>query len=192
MDGSLTTVGRTPAEDPPSVVASRNALLEAIHQDAAAVASALLRKGERHVSLHTHDLLGEAVVRLLNSQDTKVQDRAHLMALVARTMRRVLIDAARARQADKRAGQVITLATRHGDSSGDRVDLIKLDHALKRLKVLDPDRACLVELRFFGGLSLEETAEALGCSISTVQRSWRTAKVWLRHTLQEIEDADRE
>lgn len=167
-------------------LSSQKELLSAIHADLVSVASALLRRGGRNVSLHTHDLVGEAVVRLLGSQSISVKDRAHLLALVARTMRRVLIDEARARQTKKREGQIVTLVTGHGaDSQAERVDLLSLDHALRRLKALDPQRALLVELRYFGGMSIEDTAQALGISPSSVQRSWQTARVWLRNAMAE-------
>ncbi|MEM9837866.1 MAG: ECF-type sigma factor [Pseudomonadota bacterium] len=167
-------------------LSSQKHLISAIHTDLVAVASALLRRGGRNVSLHTHDLVGEAVVRLLSSESIAVKDRAHLLALVARTMRRVLIDEARARQTKKRDGQIITLVTSHGaDSQAERVDLLSLDHALRRLKAIDPQRAMLVELRYFGGMSIDDTAEAMGISPSSVQRSWNTARTWLRSAMAE-------
>ncbi|NRA31235.1 MAG: sigma-70 family RNA polymerase sigma factor [Parvularculaceae bacterium] len=167
-------------------ISSQHQLIEAIHADLVSVASALLRRGGRKVSLHTHDLVGEAVVRILGSKSVSVNDRAHLLALVARTMRCVLIDEVRSQQTQKRKGQIITLITGHGtEGQAERVDLLCLDHALRRLKVLDPQRALLVELRYFGGMSIDDTAEALGISASSVRRSWKTARVWLHQAMAE-------
>jgi RNA polymerase sigma factor (TIGR02999 family) len=160
-------------------------MFEDIHAELAALASYLLRRNERHVSLHTHDLVGEAIARLLGAERLVVDDEVHLKSLAARAMRRVLIDCARKRLADKRSGQFLTLRTDEGVFAEGNADLIKLDEALIRLKVIDPARAHLVELRYFGGLSIAEAAEVLGTSPSSVERSWRTARAWLKTALEE-------
>lgn len=157
-------------------------LIESAHDDMASMASALLRRNQRSLLLQTQDLVGEAVLRLLNSEDVTVEDRSHFMALTARTMRRVLVDAARARATAKREGQQVTIMT--GDGNGEPgVDLLALDHALRRMSAIDPERAQLIELRYFAGLTLEETAEVLGVSTSSVQRRWLTARLWLRDAI---------
>lgn len=163
---------------------ARDDLFEAIHQDLSSVASALLRRRERHASLHTHDLVGEAVLRLLQSERLVVADRAHLLALAARAMRRVLIDAARRRGAGKRRGEHLTLRTDDGAGGGESFEILRLERALLRLRAIDPDRAVLVELRYYGGLTVEEAATVLNVSPSTVERSWRTARAWLRDAIE--------
>ena len=160
------------------------ALFDAVHPDLRALASHLLRRNERHVSLHTEDLVGEAVMRLLGADALHVESESHLKALAARTMRRVLIDAARRRGTEKRAGPVVTLRTEQDQMPGDVVDMMRLDRALRRLKAIDPARADIVELRYFGGLSVEEIALVQQSSASTVGRSWRSARAWLRDALE--------
>jgi RNA polymerase sigma factor (TIGR02999 family) len=159
-------------------------MLEAIHAELATLASYLLHRHERHVSLHTHDLVGEAVARLLGAKRLVVDDPSHLKVLASRAMRRVLIDLARRRVAEKRSGTVLTLRTDDGGADSN-AELLRLDEALMRLKVIDPDRAHLVELRYFGGLSVAEAAEVLNTSPSSVERSWRTARTWLRAAMED-------
>ncbi|MCQ8186462.1 ECF-type sigma factor [Parvularcula maris] len=163
-------------------------MFEDIHAELAALASYLLRQDERHVSLHTHDLVGEAIARLLGAERLVVDDPLHLKSLAARAMRRVLIDRARKRNAEKRSGQRLTLRTDDGVFAEGNAALVRLDEALIRLKVIDADRAHLVELRYFGGLSISEAAEVLGTSPSTVERSWRATRAWLKSALEESLD----
>ncbi|MEM8616752.1 MAG: ECF-type sigma factor [Pseudomonadota bacterium] len=158
--------------------------LESIHADLAIIASGLLRRSERHVSLHTHDLVGEAVMRVLGAKALAFESESHLKALIARTMRRVLVDLARKRHAHKRSGQKVTLVTDLHKMPNGGMDLVKLDSALLRLKALDAERAEIVTLRYFGGMSVDEVAEVLGCSASSVTRSWRTARSWLKDALK--------
>lgn len=164
--------------------AEHGEMFEAIHAELATLASYLLHRHERHVSLHTHDLVGEAVARLLGAKHLDVDDPAHLRVLASRAMRRVLIDLARKRVAEKRSGTVFTLRTDDGGADSN-AELLRLDEALMRLKVIDPDKARLVELRYFGGLSIPEVAEVLQTSPSTVERSWRAARAWLRAALED-------
>jgi RNA polymerase sigma factor (TIGR02999 family) len=105
-------------------------------------------------------------------------DRAHFLALAARAMRRTLIDHARKKKSNKRIHQKVTLVTRFEGAPG-RMDLDVLDKALIRLKALDENKARIVELRYFGGLSLAVVGEVLGLSESTVKRQWRVARTWL-------------
>lgn len=151
--------------------------------------SAAILNGEGPISLTSGDLVHEAAMRLVRLDRIDWQDRAHFLAMAARMMRRVLIDRARAKQADKRYHIPITLVTDflgHGQESI-RQDL--LDKVLVRLKVADPDAAQIVELRYFGNLSIEETAEVVGISPSGVKRKWRAARAWLSAVLaQNLED----
>jgi RNA polymerase sigma-70 factor, ECF subfamily len=119
---------------------------------------------------------------LLGSQPIPYQDRAHFFAIAAQTMRRILIDYARARVADKRGGQQerVTLTAVEGwNPVAQSADILSLDQALTKLEGADPRAARVVELRFFGGLQEEEVAEVLGVSIITVKRDWKVARAWL-------------
>ena len=139
-------------------------------------------RGERdNHTLQTTALVNEAFIRLVDLRRIRWQDRAHFLALSARLMRRILVDHARSRNFQKRGGGAVNMAL--DDSlalSRERgADLVALDDALESLGRMDPRKAQVVELRFFGGLSVDETAEALSISPETVLRDWRIAKVWL-------------
>jgi RNA polymerase sigma-70 factor, ECF subfamily len=144
-------------------------------------------------TLQATALVHEAYLRLVDrdTAGTDWQDRSHFFAVAARAMRSVLVDHARARRAAKRGGGARALTLETADASGalaDRssdpgLDVEALDEALTRLAALDPRQARVVELRYFGGLSIEETAQALGVSHATVEREWRTARLWLRREL---------
>ena len=143
---------------------------------------------ERAQTVQATDLVHEAYLRLARDKPVRWQSRAHFVAIAAISMRRLLVERARARGASKRGGgQVqVTLDERllqAGDA--DRtVDLVALDRALTKLAALDPAHARVVELRYFGGLSVEETAEALDISPATVKRHWTLARAWLVRELE--------
>ena len=132
-------------------------------------------------TLQASGLVHEAYVRLIELNAMRWQNRAHFFAMAARVMRRILVDNARARRNEKRGGGVpnVTLEEALVVASGPGADLVALDEALTALEVLHPRNSQVVELRYFAGLSLEETAQALGVSIDTVKRDWRFAKLWL-------------
>ena len=136
-------------------------------------------------TLQTTALLNEAYLRLVDSSRVRWQNRAHFFAVSAQLMRRILVDFARARQKHKRGGDVVHLALDPAlDIPDERSpDVIALDDALKALGAFDERKSRVVELRFFGGLSVEETAEALQISAVTVMRDWAVAKVWLLREL---------
>jgi len=142
--------------------------------------------GERrgHV-LQTTALVNEAFVRLIDWRQVEWQDRAHFYGVAAVLMRRILVHFAREQQAAKRGGQAIrvSLSDAAAISARQEPDLVALDDALTMLEKLDPRQARTVELRFFGGLSLEEAAEVLHVSVSTVRRDWRMAQAWLHQQL---------
>lgn len=149
-------------------------------------------RGERmgHV-LQTTALVNEAYLRLVDSSRVKWQNRAHFFAVSAQLMRRVLVDMARARNYDKRGGKMVQVSLNEvmvasSERSG---ELVALDDALNALAEVDERASRVVELRFFGGLSIEETAEALKVSPETIKRDWTWAKVWL---LREISGETRE
>ena len=153
---------------------------------------ALRREGDGH-TLQATALVHEAWMRLDGQRDARWESRTQFFAVAAQMMRRVLVDHARSRQAQKRGGAPVqvTLGAVDRDqpdrpeqgSALDAVDLLALDDALARLAELDPDKARLVELRYFAGLSIPEAAAALGVSQATVGRDWAVARMWLRREL---------
>jgi RNA polymerase sigma factor (TIGR02999 family) len=149
------------------------------------VARRYMRREDSGQTLQTTALVNEAYLRLIEGASVNWQDRAHFFAVSAQTMRRILVDAARARLSEKRgAGKVCLSLDEQLDGQPDRPDdLIRLDDALRALAEFDPRKAKVVELRFFAGLSLEETAEVLKLSAKTVVRDWALAKAWLTREL---------
>ena len=143
--------------------------------------------GERsHISLQATGLVNEVCLRLLGWDQARWQNRAHFFGVSARMMRRVLVDIARRRRADRRGGTGVIRVPIDGidvpaPEPGD--DLIAVDQAVEALSAEDPRKARVVELRFFGGLSMEETAETLGVSVRTVHNDWVFARAWLYRAL---------
>ncbi|MGP1282135.1 MAG: ECF-type sigma factor [Parasphingopyxis sp.] len=136
---------------------------------------------ENQVSLAPGDLVHEAIMRIINSEQYDWRDRAHFLALSSRLMRRVLIDHVRAKNAEKRRHRRVTLMT--GLHNGQRMDLQALHHALLRLSAIDQANADIVEMRFFGGMSIADVAVVTGLSEPTVKRRWAAARVWLADAL---------
>ena len=136
-------------------------------------------------TLQTTALVNEAYLRLIDQKNVQWQNRAHFFAISAQMMRRILVDFARSRQYQKRGGQLhqVSLDKVLEVAQGQGADLVALDDALSALAAIDPRKSQVVELRFFGGLSVEETAEVLKVSPETVTRDWRMAKVWLLREL---------
>ena len=136
-------------------------------------------------TLQTTALVNEAWLRLVDAQQVRWQNRAHFFAVSAQLMRRILVSAARARQAHKRGGeaQPVALDEALTIAAERAAELVALDDALTALQALDPRRSQVVELRYFGGLSVEETAEVLQVSPETVMREWKRAKAWLYSAL---------
>ena len=132
-------------------------------------------------SLQATALVNEAYLRLIDVQQIKWQDRAHFLAMSARLMRRILVDWARSKQYQKRGGGAVKVTMDEGLAVvGERgQDLVALDDALQALAQFDERKSKVIELRFFGGLSVEETAEVLKISVDTVMRDWKLAKAWL-------------
>jgi len=143
-------------------------------------------RGERgDHTLQTSALINEAYLRLVDSARVKWQDRAHFLAVSAQLMRRILVDFARSRQSHKRGdgARPVPLNTALDLHHMRSRELVKLDDALSELAEIYPRRAKVIEMRFFGGLSVEETAEALGVSPDTVMRDWRIARAWLHRAM---------
>ena len=152
----------------------------------------LRRLAHRHMNrerpghtLQTTALVNEAYLRLVNWRDVQWQDRAHFFAVSAQMMRRILVDFARERQYLKRGGGALRVSLSEAASLTDQhgADLVALDEALTALADMDPRKGQVVEMRFFGGMSVEEVAEVLKVSEETVIRDWRLAKVWLLRQL---------
>ena len=157
-------------------------LLDLVYPELERAAAALLRR-ERQVSLSSGDLVQETVLRLIQLRQIDYQDRAHFMALASRFMRRILVDHVRGKHADKREHHRVTLVT--GFDRGRAVDLSGLDAALMRLSSLDGQRAEIVEMRYFGGMSVGDIAEVLSLSEATVKRRWTAARAWLADALED-------
>jgi RNA polymerase sigma factor (TIGR02999 family) len=132
-------------------------------------------------SLQATALVNEAYLRLIDAQQVKWQDRAHFLAMSARLMRRILVDWARSKQYQKRGGGALKVTMDEGLALADERghDLVALDDALQALAKFDERKSKVIELRFFGGLSVEETAAVLKVSVDTVMRDWKLAKAWL-------------
>jgi RNA polymerase sigma factor (TIGR02999 family) len=149
------------------------------------IARKYMAQERRDHTLQPTALINEAYMRLVDMRQPRWQDRSHFFALAAQVMRRILVDFARARRYQKRGGGAQQLTLDEGLlMSAPGKDLVALDDALTALAVIDPRKSRVVEMRFFGGLSLEETAAALGVSAKTVTRDWNIAKVWLLRELR--------
>lgn len=143
-----------------------------------------VRGGRAGETLNTTALVHEAYAKLLPSAHHDWQGRQHFLRVAARAMRQVLMDAARRKGADKRAGAVVTLNEELAADPVTRADLLALDEALERLGQLDPRQVQIVECRYFAGMSVEETAQALDVSERTVKRDWAAARAWLARELK--------
>jgi RNA polymerase sigma factor (TIGR02999 family) len=152
-----------------------------IYDELRRIAHRYARRERNGHTLQTTALINEAYVRLAGNKSPDWQNRQHFFAVTAQVMRHILIDHARRRQALKHGGggQQVSLSEAKGMTNERAAELIALDDALEELAALDARKSQVVQLRFFGGLSLEETAEVLGVSLMTVRRDWRAAKAWL-------------
>jgi RNA polymerase sigma factor (TIGR02999 family) len=165
-----------------------DALLPIVYEELRRLAAAYLRRERPGQTLQPTALVHEAYLRLMKDRPDRWQNRAHFCAIAAHSMRQILIERARARGAQKRGGaqprvtldEALVAADGREEPS---VDLVALDDALARLEAIDADQARLVELRFFGGLTIEETAEAMNISPATVKRHWTVARAWLAREL---------
>ncbi|MFY9226205.1 MAG: sigma-70 family RNA polymerase sigma factor [Blastocatellia bacterium] len=167
---------------------ARDRLIPLVANELRRIASRYLY-GERHEhTLQATALINEAYIRLVDQKQVQWQNRAHFFGVAAQLMRRILVDYARTRNAAKRDGQrhklslddVINLSEEHDKN------LVALDEALERLAKLQPQRSQIVELRFFGGMTIEETASVLNVSIDTVKAEWRLAKAWLYREISNL------
>lgn len=165
-------------------------LLPFIQQELHAIAASYMRRQPKNHTLQTTALVNEAFLRLIGGEQTDWQNRAHYLRVAAKAMRCVLVDHARRRAAVKRGGglNAVPLDAGAAFSADAPLDFLALDEALTRLAASYPTEARIVELRFFGGLSVEETARVLDVSTATVKRNWRMAKAWLKRELSGSDD----
>lgn len=160
-------------------------LMPLVYSELRRLAGGYMRRQRAGHSLQPTELVNEAYLRLIDSSRVKWQNRNHFFAISAQLMRRVLVDSARRRNSNKRGGGIchITLGDETEIASGNMVDLEALDDALDRLAFINERQSKIVELRYFGGLSEEQTAEALSVSARTVRRDWSFARAWLYREL---------
>jgi len=165
------------------------AVLPRVYDELRGLARHYMRQERPGHTLQSTALVHEAYLRLEKYGAQHLKDRAHLVAICARMMREILVEYARGRGAAKRDGGIkLELDEALAIKSKD-IDLVTLDDALNELSRLDPQQSKIVELRFFAGLSIEETAKALGISPATVKRHWSSAKVWLHHEISKATNA---
>ena len=165
---------------------ARDDVIEAVYQELRRMADRYLRFESPGHTLQPTALVHEAYLRLIDQTKVSWQNRAHFFGVAAQMMRRILVDHARTKQRDKRGGPARKLSLDEAmDVSKERAaDLVALDSALESLTEIDARKSRVVELRFFGGLSVEETAEVLAVSPQTIMRDWKLAKAWLYQELK--------
>jgi RNA polymerase sigma factor (TIGR02999 family) len=162
--------------------AALDELLPLVYGELRRLAGYYLRQERPHHTLQPTALVHEAYLRLVGEKGIDWQNRAHFFGIAAVRMRHILVEHARSRRAAKRGGGEYRLSLSEADRLEEKCDvnLLALDDALQRLEALDPQKSRIVELRYFGGLTIEETAEALNVSPATVKRDWSMARAWLR------------
>jgi RNA polymerase sigma factor (TIGR02999 family) len=166
--------------------AALDELMPLVYDELRRVAIGYLRHERGNITLQPTALVHEVYLRIAGRQNVKWQGRSQFFGLAAAMMRNILVDHARQAKAAKRGGPQFTLSLSHADriGSGPDVALVALDDALQKLAAIKPQHSKIVELRFFGGLSIEETAQVLGVSHATVERGWTFARAWLRSALE--------
>jgi RNA polymerase sigma factor (TIGR02999 family) len=162
-------------------------LMPSVYNELRRLAAHYLRRERAGHTLQPTALVNEAYLRLVDQRNADWKNRAHFFAIAGQAMRRVLLDHAKARRRDKRGGAMARVTLDEGLLASPRhdLDIEALEEALGALAAIDARQVTIVELRYFGGLSVEETAEALGISPATVRRDWTVAKAWLRRALRE-------
>jgi RNA polymerase sigma factor (TIGR02999 family) len=159
---------------------ARDELIPLVYQELRRRAAAYLRRERRDQTLQPTALVHEAYLRLVHQNRADWQNRGQFFAVASQMMRRILVDHARRGRMAKRSGQWARVTLdEYVAATGPNVDVLDLDRALTRLATFDPRKTQIAELRFFGGLSLAETGQALGVSVATVEREWQTARAWL-------------
>jgi RNA polymerase sigma factor (TIGR02999 family) len=161
-------------------------LIPLVFDELRRIAARYMRRERPNHTLQPTALVHEAYLRLADQKDARWENRAHFLGCAARIMRHLLVDSARARRAEKRGGggAVLSLEAAMLLPDRDALDAVALDEALRALEAVDPVRSRVVELRFFGGLTVEETAEVMKVAPVTVKRHWTTARAWLARELR--------
>ena len=161
------------------------ALMPIVYDELRRLAASYMRRERPGQTLQPTALVHDVYIRLLGDTGLSWQNRAHFFGIAAQLMRRILVDYARSRGSEKHGGEQIHLALDDAldEAAARDADLVALDDALTSLAALDPQQSRIIELRYFGGLTIEETAEALGISDTTVEREWRMARAWLLREL---------
>jgi|ERR1051326_307003 RNA polymerase sigma factor (TIGR02999 family) len=167
--------------------AALDKLMPLIYEELRRLARHYMRRERSGHTLQTTALVNEAYLRLINRKHVHWQNRAHFFAIAAQLMRSILVDHARSHAYAKRGGGAhkIALDEVMVISQQRAAEVVALDEALKQMAEIDPQQARIVELRFFGGLTIEEAAEVMGLSPATIKREWATAKAWLYHELSQ-------
>jgi len=162
-------------------------LMPLVHAELRRLAGRYLRREVRAHTLQPTALVNEAYLRLVGEKGMEWENRAHFYGIAARRMRQILVEHARAKRREKRGGPgaeyMLSLSAVDRETRREDVNLLALDDALRALEKVDPRKCRVVEMLYFGGLTMEEAAEALGVSDRTVKRDWRLAKAWLRREL---------
>jgi RNA polymerase sigma-70 factor (ECF subfamily) len=164
---------------------ARDELMSVVYQELHRLAHHYMQRESPGHTLQTSALVNEAFLRLVDQRDVRWRNRAHFFGIAAQMMRRILVDHARSRQYAKRGGGARELSLDEALIVSDErsAEVVALDETLERLAEFDPRKSQIVEFRFFGGLSIEETAEVLAVSPGTVMRDWTLAKAWLRREM---------
>ncbi len=165
--------------------AALDELTPLIYNELHRIAHRHMRRERPGHTLQTSALINEAYIRLIDQREARWQSRAHFFAIASKLMRRILVDRARSKGYAKRGGnaQQVSLDEGMAAPGGRDTDLVALDDALKDLETVDERKCRIVDMRFFGGLSLEEIGEALEISVPTVEREWRAARAWLHRAM---------
>ena len=163
-----------------------NEILPLIYDELKKISSRYLREEYRNHTFQTTELVHEAYIKLIGDQNVSWENRAHFFGIAAQSMRQILVDHARKRNAKKRGGGQINLSIDEILKVSEKADeqVLNLDEALKKLEAVDKRAAKIVELRYFSGLTIEETAKVLNISPSTAKRDWNFAKAWLYREIQ--------
>jgi RNA polymerase sigma-70 factor (ECF subfamily) len=170
----------------PSGHKSVSKLMPVVYDELRRLARHYLRQERAAQSLQATALVNEAYLRLKKDKKQPWRDRTHFLAIAATSMRQILVERARARNAAKRGGSQIRISLNEAIAAGTgkSIDLLALDEALTRLAGIDPEQVRIIELRFFAGLSIEDCADAMGTSPATVKRGWTMARAWLKREMQ--------
>ena len=167
--------------------AALDQLMPLVYSELRRLATNYLRRERQGHTLQPTALVNEAYLKLVDQRNAKWQNRAQFFGISAQLMRRILVDHARQHRAAKRGGseqQRLSITSAEKFAKQSEIDLLALNEALDELTKMDPQQARIVELKFFGGLSIEETAEILGIGHATVERDWKMARAWLRRQLE--------